>query len=1055
MSHRTLLLTPSLLLALSLSACLVKDDGDEPVDSDSGADTNVEAGCITIDGEGGYAHIVDAVAAAPAGATLAVCAGTYDENVVVDRSVTIVGDGAIIVAPSNEVPFTITAADVTIQGFEIQSTRDAVVVDGAADTALVGLAITAAGGWGVDATGATGLSLRDSTITGVAQGGVNVSGGDATVSGVTMTAPQSFGINAEDADLTVEDTTIVGTVMLSDDVTDGIGINTVGGTVTLRGGSVDASGGVGLWTDGTAVDIDGTSFDSNVYLNLFAVATTFTATGLTASNAELNGAYVVATEADIASSSFSADPEGSCVMAYADWGQSNNPWCGTLLVAADSVTLTDVDATGGNNYGIRVGPANVDQGEMTVVGGTISDVGGWAFDAVGMAGTITGLTVTGTRNAEDFDPCSEYEFLNYTAAAMRLWEVEVTLDGVVLRDNAAFGIMALLNTQTIQNSTFDGNACAGLFDYQGATTITGNTFTNTSASGSLYAYQDVMTVEENTFVDNHTTSVYETEFNTGAYAYGDGTTTTLYSGFEWVDVPDMTITVDDVPLTEGTDWTAWDADADGDYDGATFATPPASGSLVYFQYLLEYRSESSNGGLDIYGAEPALLTITKNTFTDGDDSIRVSGGSVIVTENEWTGYAGSIFETYQATDRDPALFASNTVTSSVGPIVSDTYGHVEVEDVQVNEMVAGTTSYAYYYDDVLEYSYSYSTVQPAFYAYGYASGDGSTLYEASITVEGVTFTGDTAGAILQATDATIVLRDLAAEAVSTESNTAAILASWSAFPAAIEIEDVVVTSSDGQGVSLTNTSTDAGYATLDTVTIGAAASDCVSAKGLTALDLTAVTLGSCTGDGVSSISANSWYAYDYETYTYDYPLQDFATAVTADDLRVGNATANAVSLEGGSASITNLEVEAASGHGVLALGLSSLTIDEVAIGSAGADGVNVLDTVSFTNVYTSEVTTIDGDTSSTLTKVTVAAAGGDGLDITGGSLSVSDSSASYGVQNGVRLESVRASASANTFSNNGEYGMMCTDVSFDVCSGNLAEDNGSGAVSGCDASCVE
>ena len=1055
MSHRTLLLTPSLLLALSLSACLAKDDGDDPADSDSGADTNVEAGCITIDGEGGYARIVDAVAAAPAGATLAVCAGTYDENVVVDRSVTIVGDGAIIVAPSNEVPFTITAADVTIQGFEIQSTRDAVVVDGASDTVLAALAITSAGGWGVDAAGASGLSLRDSTITGVAQGGVNVSGGDVTVSGVTMTAPQSFGINAEDADLTVEDTTIVGTVMLSDDVTDGIGINTAGGTVTLRGGSVDASGGVGLWTDGTAVDIDGTTFDSNVYLNLFAVATTFTATGLTASNAELNGAYVVATQADITSSSFSADPEGSCVMAYADWGQSNNPWCGALLVAADSVTLTDVDATGANNYGIRVGPANVDQGEMTVVGGTISDVGGWAFDAIGMAGTITGLTVTGTRNAEDFDPCTEYAYLNYTAAAMRLWDLEVTLDGVVLRDNAAFGIMALNNTQTIQNSTFDGNACSGLFDYQGATTITGNTFTNTSDSGSLYAYQDVMTVEENTFVDNHTTSVYETEFNTGGYAYGDGTTTTLYSGFEWVDVPDMTITVDDVPLTEGTDWTAWDADADGDYDGATFTTPPASGSLVYFQYLLEYRSESSNGGLDIYGVEPALLTITKNTFSDGDDSIRVSGGSVLVTENVWTGYAGSIFETYSATDRDPAVFVSNTVTASVGPIVSDTYGHVEVEDVQVNEMVAGTTSYAYYYDDVLEYSYSYSTVQPAFYAYGYASGDGATVYEASITVEGVTFTGDTAGAILQATDATIVLRDLEAGAVSTESNTAAILASWSAFPAAIEIQDVVVASSDGQGVSLTNTSTDAGYATLDTVTIGAAASDCVAAKGLTALDLSAVTLGSCTGDGVSSISANSWYAYDYETYTYTYPLQDFATLVTADDLGVGTTTGDGFALEGGSAELSSVSIESAGGTGISARGLTALTVQGLSVTAAGADGVNVLDTVSFTNVYTSEVTTIDGDTESIFDALEVAAASGDGIDVNGGSVYLTDSSATYGVQNGIRLESTRATVSSNVFSNNGAYGMMCADVTFDYCYSNVAESNTAGALDGCDAACVE
>jgi hypothetical protein len=76
-----------------------------------------------------FCSIQDAIANATANDVLEVAAGTYDENVVVDKSLTINGPNAdvacgsrgaeAIIAPASGIPFTVSADDVTINGFEI------------------------------------------------------------------------------------------------------------------------------------------------------------------------------------------------------------------------------------------------------------------------------------------------------------------------------------------------------------------------------------------------------------------------------------------------------------------------------------------------------------------------------------------------------------------------------------------------------------------------------------------------------------------------------------------------------------------------------------------------------------------------------------------------------------------------------------------------------------------------------------------------------------------------------------------------------------------------
>ena len=100
-------------------------------------------GGVVIVGAGGYATIGAAVAAAPAGATIRVRAGTYPEQVALGKPLTLVayGDGPAWIdgGCSRANGVRITAADAAVRGLGIRNTTDAGVrIDGAqADRATV------------------------------------------------------------------------------------------------------------------------------------------------------------------------------------------------------------------------------------------------------------------------------------------------------------------------------------------------------------------------------------------------------------------------------------------------------------------------------------------------------------------------------------------------------------------------------------------------------------------------------------------------------------------------------------------------------------------------------------------------------------------------------------------------------------------------------------------------------------------------------------------------------------------------------------------------------
>lgn len=180
----------------------------DPVDTD----LPTETGCIQIDGVGAYARISDAVADAPEGATITICAGTYTEDVTVDRGLLLRGAGADDTTLVGELVF--SAPDAGARGLAI----DGRVELGADRTRLFEVELR--GEVCVDASGAEivldtvlmencelGLALvgdaevRDSVVRGGVLG--IAASGALTIAGLTLDGPAD-GLRVEEATLVAQ-----------------------------------------------------------------------------------------------------------------------------------------------------------------------------------------------------------------------------------------------------------------------------------------------------------------------------------------------------------------------------------------------------------------------------------------------------------------------------------------------------------------------------------------------------------------------------------------------------------------------------------------------------------------------------------------------------------------------------------------------------------------------------------------------------------------------------------------------------------------------------------
>ena len=122
--------TAALAVAVMVG-CEPKPDAGNP--TDTGPDIGTEwpdDGCISINGEGGFATISDAIEWADDGDTIAVCAGTYNEKLRIDKAVTVkgpsTGERAVLIGPPDDSAVSIRSSGVALQWFTINSSSSGI-----------------------------------------------------------------------------------------------------------------------------------------------------------------------------------------------------------------------------------------------------------------------------------------------------------------------------------------------------------------------------------------------------------------------------------------------------------------------------------------------------------------------------------------------------------------------------------------------------------------------------------------------------------------------------------------------------------------------------------------------------------------------------------------------------------------------------------------------------------------------------------------------------------------------------------------------------------------
>ena len=943
-----------------------EDSGDTDAE-DTGVD--VPTGCITVDGSGGFGLINDAIASAAEGAVIQLCEGTYEEAVVIDKGVTLLGgQGVILAGPGTDIPLTIIGAGVTVEALEITSPRTAVLLDGAIDTTLRDIVTSSVGSWAVSASDSTGTLIEDSVFTEPEGGGVQITGGDVTISRCSFDNPAGYALFAESgAVVALADSTIDGTRQLANDGTDGFAVNIDGATLAMSGNTLANIELVGVFANaGDSLSLDGDTFDTIPY-GVYASDTPLTVANVTMTNLPVVGIYAVhpSEPITITDTTITIAAGTSCSDLYADW----EGFCGGALAASPTVNISGLTVSGYENYGLVVGSYDGEENAVVDISNVLlSDLGRWGLRVVTAEGTIDGVTISGTREPEaDTVPCSDVG----QAVAMWLVYADVTVSNSVVTDNVGWGISSYVGRASVTGSTFGGNGCAGILNFQSSLVIESFTITNSSQYSGIWDYQGVSVITGNTFTANHSYILEPYEY------YNDGTNS------------------------------------------------------------YEYES-TQDTSLDLWAYESASMTVSGNTFVDGNRSIYAESSDVEVTDNTWTDYDDTIFMNYYD-GSSPASFARNVVDDVGGYVVYSGASSVEVEDVEIGTTRAGPTyEVIYYVDGVESYRYTSSSSGFPFYSYGYEDGQ-SSLSLSNVSV------GNSLYYTLYASDTSL---DIDGLTIGTAGSTA-IVGYWSAFPAELELEGLQIGSASSTAIALSSSNMDEGYVALtDVVVDSAPAGYGLSLIGLPAVSVTDATFGTIGYDGIYSSSTN--YGYDE---TGAYVTFDANTALSLSRVSFASVSGTAVTMSGGSLTADNVTVTAASSSGLVLDGLTAVTVSDSSFPSAGGYGAYVEDTRSYYDYVTATTLTVDADTVSTLTNVSFGPTSAEGLSFVGGSVLLSGVSATGGAADGLSLDGTSYDVQGNTFTGNSGYGMVCTDAVLTACATNDLTGNTLGTHLGCDDAC--
>ncbi len=692
---RTLSLSAALLLALGCpSEPDLKEDSDDTLE-DTGDPVVYEEGCITVDGGGGYASLNDAIHLADEGATIELCEGSFEEAVVVDKAVHIVGAGADLTlwsAPSNEAAFMfqgVTGASLT--GVDIASTRSGIEIESSPDLALSDLAFELIPNYAIDADDSTGLSVTASSFVESQWGAVKVDGGDATISGCSFVDNLGFAIKGTgDADLSVQQNEISGTMYteLNDDkgIEDGFAVHLVeAGEATLSENVFTDNPILAVMSDSCeGLSMSGDSITGGLY-GIFMVYGDIDLVDVSITDPTAYGVYWIGPAGELFSASglaISGDPE---VVSNYDWDEGVADSTG-LFAQGDHFDISDSSINGYNSYGALISGYGTEDGEIVLDEVSFTNNGRRGLATMDLDVVATNLSVTGLRELDE-DYCIDevcYTYIDLPAAWYHQ-NANLELTGGSFEDNQGWGLSSAAANANVQQVTFSGNSQASFFDYQGTSTLEGNLFTGNPESvnwGALCAYEsNGMVVTGNEFSDNYAIQK--------EYSFTSG-----HDKYEYV--------YHDLVPDSGTDLFAYNTD----------------------------------------------ITIQDNTFHDGYVGAQLSSSDGTVSGNTFSNYAyAAVYVSGEGSDA--VSVQSNAVSDNIGNGVVASSANVEIEDLSFTDGQSAQISYDVYRNGKKYYSSSYNTSYDGVYAsYGTVlvedseidspAGDGISTYNAVLEVDGVT-----------------------------------------------------------------------------------------------------------------------------------------------------------------------------------------------------------------------------------------------------------------------------------------------------------------------------
>lgn len=912
------------LALLVLAACDGgKDGGASDTADTAGTDTGVdyEEGCITVGGTGGYASVNDAIRVANEGDTIQLCEGTYEEAVLLDKAVNLVGGSNVVIAgPANEVPLTITAAGASASGFTLTSTRTGMKIDGATGAIVTDVVVGSAASWGVSIVNGADVRLERLDVLAPEGGGIEVRGSTASFAVTTLSNPSAFGFDLEDSDVTLEGVSILGVTMLSDDISDGYGIQLNGGSLSLTDVDVQGAAGMGLFAQDSDVTLRGVSIVSPGFIGIFSFGTDYDVDGLTITDASLQGAYLEATTATLADTTITVteDVAAGCSLAYEEWGTNGNPWCGGLLVAADTLNVQGVTIGGYNNYGLLLQPANEDTAALTLSDISIENVGRWALYLASTTGTATNVTVTGTREPELADACSEFAYLNWVSAAVEANGVDMVFEGLTLTDNAGFGVMGLQGVQSFTGGTFTGNACSDVMNFQGSSTVNGAAFADGGVLGAYWDYEGVSTITASTFTGAHADTRY-------TYTSGSDEILVEYSGYgkDIIATNSASMVITGNTFTDGDDsldlngvaaevrgnsWYGYEGTILTTYYGSESRPPQfidntvddVGGNVVYSLYGF-----TEVDGLEV--GRTRMSTTTFRNYTNGE----------LDYESSYTNY-GPVFSAYgyyyddgagTIYDNQAGLALSDVHVVDAGAgLLSATDSVVDIDGLQADSVGTLVSSTAI----AATWSGYPAVFEAEGLTLGAVTGPGVTLTssyagEGIASLQGVSITSTLGDAIATYGFAAVDVADFQVETA----NGAALRATATSYANAVTVTGADIGTTTGDGITLLGGSLSVNDVLMGTTT------NCVGAYGATSVYVSVLTCDAASGYGL--LVSDTTGGLDADT-----------TSVV-DDVTVGSAP-TALAFVGGTASITNSTANASGSTGLSLTGSRAVVTGNVFTG---------------------------------------------------------------------------------------------------------------------------